>query len=168
MSDSNTGDIAEKACDFLVGVLERMGISADIDVHEQEERIILEIQTADTELIIGRKGQVVDALQHLVTKVVYRERAGERGKPLVVDAGGYRDKHIEWLKSLAQRMGEKALKTSTIVELSPMSAHDRRIVHMTIAEIPGLSSRSEGEGDDRHVLVVPGEAPATTTTAPAE
>ena len=165
MSDSNTGDVAEKACDFLVGVLERMGISADIDVHEQEDRIILEIQTPDTELIIGRKGQVVDALQHLVTKVVYRERAGERGKPLVVDAGGYRDKHIEWLKSLAQRMGDKALKTNTIVELSPMSAHDRRIVHMTIAEMPGLSSRSEGEGDDRHILVVPGEAPPATTTA---
>ncbi|HTJ47509.1 MAG TPA: R3H domain-containing nucleic acid-binding protein [Kofleriaceae bacterium] len=164
MSD-NTGDIAEKACDFLVGVLERMGISADIDVHEQEDRIVLEIQTADTDLIIGRKGQVVDALQHLVTKVVYRERAGERGKPLVVDAGGYRDKHIEWLKSLAQRMGEKALKSGTIVELSPMSAHDRRIVHMTIAEIPGLSSRSEGEGDDRHVLVVPGEAPPASTAA---
>jgi spoIIIJ-associated protein len=165
VSDSNTGDVAEKACDFLVGVLERMGISADIDVHEQEDRIVLEIQTADTDLIIGRKGQVVDALQHLVTKVVYRERAGERGKPLVVDAGGYRDKHIEWLKSLASRMGEKALSTNTIVELSPMSAHDRRIVHMTIAEIPGLSSRSEGEGDDRHVLVVPGEAPPASTAA---
>jgi len=161
----NTGDIAEKACDFLVGVLERMGISADIDVHEQEDRIVLEIQTADTDLIIGRKGQVVDALQHLVTKVVYRERAGERGKPLVVDAGGYRDKHIEWLKQLATRMGEKARETGTIVELSPMSAHDRRIVHMTIAEIPGLSSRSEGEGDDRHVLVVPGEAPPASTAA---
>jgi len=161
----NTGDVAEKACDFLVGVLERMGISADIDVHEQEDRIVLEIQTPDTDLIIGRKGQVVDALQHLVTKVVYRERAGERGKPLVVDAGGYRDKHIEWLKSLAMRMGEKALKTNTIVELSPMSAHDRRIVHMQIAEMPGLSSRSEGEGDDRHILVVPGEAPPATTAA---
>jgi spoIIIJ-associated protein len=160
VTESNTDDLAEKACDFLVGVLERMGISADIDVHEQEDRIVLEIQTPDTDLIIGRKGQVVDALQHLVTKVVYRERAGERGKPLVVDAGGYREKHIEWLRSLAAKMGEKALKTGTIVELSPMSAHDRRIVHMTIAEIPGLSSRSEGEGDDRHVLVVPGEAPA--------
>jgi spoIIIJ-associated protein len=165
VSDTNTGDVAEKACDFLVGVLERMGISADIDVHEQEDRIVLEIQTPDTDLIIGRKGQVVDALQHLVTKVVYRERAGERGKPLVVDAGGYRDKHIEWLKSLAMRMGEKALKTNTIVELSPMSAHDRRIVHMQIAEMPGLSSRSEGEGDDRHILVVPGEAPPATTAA---
>ena len=65
-TETNPDDIAEKACDFLVGVLERMGISADIDVHEEEDRIILEIQTADTDLIVGRKGVVVDALQHLV------------------------------------------------------------------------------------------------------
>jgi spoIIIJ-associated protein len=155
-------DVTEKAIDFLQGVLERMGISADIDVKEEDDKIVLEIQTQDAELIIGRKGQVVDALQHLVGKVVYRERNGEKGKPFVVDAGGYRDKHIEKLQALAARMAEKALKSGTIVELSPMSPHDRRIVHMAIANIPGLSSRSEGEGEDRHILVVPEAAPAAT------
>jgi spoIIIJ-associated protein len=159
---SNTTDVAERACDFLMGVLDRMGISADIDVNESEEKIILEIQTADPEIVIGRKGQVVDALQHLVSKVVYRERSGEKGKPIIVDAGGYRDKHVQRLEQLAQRMGEKALATQAIVELSPMSAHDRRIVHMAIASIPGLSSRSEGEGDDRHILVVPEAAAAAS------
>src|SRR5262245_26504938 len=154
-STTDATDVAERACDFLMGVLERMGITADIDVHDSEDKIVLEIQTADPEVVIGRKGQVVDALQHLVSKVVYRERAGEKGKPIVVDAGGYRDKHVQRLQSLAQRMGEKALATQAIVELSPMSAHDRRIVHMAIAAIPGLTSRSEGEGDDRHILVVP-------------
>ena len=157
---SNSTDVAERAVDFLMGVLDRMGISADIDVNESEEKIILEIQTADPEIVIGRKGQVVDALQHLVSKVVYRERSGEKGKPIIVDAGGYRDKHVQRLEALAQRMGEKALATQAIVELSPMSAHDRRIVHMAIATIPGLSSRSEGEGDDRHILVVPEAAAA--------
>jgi spoIIIJ-associated protein len=156
-------DVTEKAIDFLQGVLERMGISADIDVKEEEDKIVLEIQTSDAELIIGRKGQVVDALQHLVGKVVFRERSGERGKPFVVDAGGYRDKHVAKLQALAQRMAEKAQKTGTIVELSPMSPHDRRIVHMAIADIPGLSSRSEGEGEDRHILIVP-----ETAAAPAE
>lgn len=152
---TDENDVAERATDFLMGVLERMGITADIDVNEADDKIVLEIQTADPEVVIGRKGQVVDALQHLVSKVVYRERAGEKGKPIVVDAGGYREKHVLRLQSLAQRMGEKALATQAIVELSPMSAHDRRIVHMAIAGIPGLSSRSEGEGDDRHILVVP-------------
>jgi spoIIIJ-associated protein len=161
VSDTNaSGDVTEKACDFLMGVLDRMGISGDIDVHEEDDKIVLEIQTPHAEVLTGRKGQVMEALQHLVSKVVYRERSGEKGKPFVVDADGYRDKHIERLKALASRMAEKALKTQAIVELSPMSAHDRRIVHMAIAEIPGLSSRSEGEGDDRHILVVPGEAAA--------
>jgi spoIIIJ-associated protein len=148
-------DLAEKASEFLLGVLERMGISADIDIKDDTDKTILEIQTKDTELVIGRRGVVMDALQHLVNKVVYRDRpGGERTKPLVVDAGGFRDKQIERL----QRMGEKALQTKQIVELQPMTPHDRRIVHMAIAEIPGLSSRSEGEGEDRHILVVPAAA----------
>lgn len=157
-------DLAEKASEFLLGVLERMGITADIDIKDDTDKTVLEIQTSDTELVIGRRGVVMDALQHLVNKVVYRDRTGERSKPLVVDAGGFRDKQVERLRALAQRMGEKALQTKQIVELQPMSPHDRRIVHMAIAEMPGLSSRSEGEGDDRHILVVPA-APAATPAA---
>jgi len=150
-------DIIEKASEFLLGVLERMGISADIDIKDDTDRTVLEIQTGDTETVIGRRGVVIDALQHLVNKAVFKER-GEKGKPLVVDAGGYRDKQVERLRALAQKMGEKALETKQIVELQPMTPHDRRIVHMEIAEMPGLSSRSEGEGEERHILVVPAAA----------
>jgi len=166
-------DLAEKASDFLLGVLERMGISADIDIKEDEDRTVLEIQTADTELVIGRRGVVIDALQHLVNKAVFKERGdrgergaerpekaerGERGKPLIVDAGGFRDKQLERPRSLAQKMATQALETKQIVALQPMSPHDRRIVHMAISEIPGLTTRSEGEGEDRHILVVPAAA----------
>ncbi len=163
METANREDLAEKASEFLLGVLERMGISADIDIKDDTDRTVLEIQTSDIELVIGRRGVVIDALQHLVNKAVFKDR-GERdkdkAKPLVVDAGGYREKQIERLRSLAQKMGEKALETKQIVELQPMSPHDRRIVHMAIAEMPGLSSRSEGEGEDRHILVVPAAAAA--------
>lgn len=152
-------DLAEKASEFLLGVLERMGISADIDIKDDQDKTILEIQTKETEAVIGRRGVVMDALQHLVNKVVYRDRStGERTKPLVVDAGGFRDKQLDRLRALAQRMGEKALETKQIVALQPMTPHDRRIVHMAIAEMTGLSSRSEGEGEDRHILVVPASA----------
>lgn len=148
-------DLAEKASEFLLGVLERMGISADIDIKDEADRVTLEIQTADSELVIGRRGVVVDALQHLVNKVVYKERSGERTKPLIVDAGGFRDKQVERLRGLAQKMAEKAITTKQIVELQPMTAHDRRIVHMALAEVGGVTTRSEGEGEDRHILVVP-------------
>jgi spoIIIJ-associated protein len=148
-------DLAEKASEFLLGVLERMGISADIDIKDEKDRTTLEIQTKDTEQVIGRRGVVMDALQHLVNKVVYRERRDEKTKPLIVDAGGFRDKQIERLRALGTRMAKQALETKKIVELQPMTAHDRRIVHMAIAEIPGLTTRSEGEGEDRHILIVP-------------
>jgi spoIIIJ-associated protein len=160
-TETQREDLAEKASEFLLGVLERMGISADIDIKDETDKTVLEIQTSDTELVIGRRGTVIDALQHLVNKAVFKEKRDEKTKPIVVDAGGFRDKQIERLRTLAQRMGEKALQTKQIVELQPMSPHDRRIVHMAIAEIPGLSSRSEGEGEDRHILVVPAAAPAT-------
>lgn len=148
-------DLAEKASDFLLGVLERMGISADIDIKDDKDKTTLEIQTKDTEVVIGRRGVVMDALQHLVNKVVYRDRTGDRTKPLVVDAGGFRDKQVERLRTLGQRMAAQALETKKIVELQPMTAHDRRIVHMAISEIAGLTTRSEGEGEDRHILIVP-------------
>ncbi|HEY6032733.1 MAG TPA: R3H domain-containing nucleic acid-binding protein [Kofleriaceae bacterium] len=157
-TNTNREDLAEKASDFLLGLLERMGISADIDIKDDNDRTVLEIQTADTELVIGRRGVVIDALQHLVNKAVFKERSGEKGKPLVVDAGGFRDKQVERLRGIATKMAEKALQTKQIVELQPMSPHDRRIVHMAIAEIQGLSSRSEGEGEDRHILLVPASA----------
>src|SRR6185436_3787405 len=153
-------DLAEKASEFLLGVLERMGISADIDIKDDSDRTVLEIQTGDTELVIGRRGVVLDALQHLVNKAVFKEKRDEKQKPLVVDAGGFRDKQVERLRSLAQKMSEKALETKQIVELQPMSPHDRRIVHMAISEIPGLTTRSEGEGEDRHILIVPAAAAA--------
>jgi spoIIIJ-associated protein len=151
-------DLAEKASEFLLGVLERMGISADIDIKDDTDKTILEIQTKDTELVIGRRGVVMDALQHLVNKVVYRDRSGgERTKPLVVDAGGFRDKQVERLRTLAQRMGEKALQTKQIVELQPMTPHDRRIVHMALKDRTDVVTRSEGEEPRRRIIVEPAE-----------
>lgn len=164
----NREDLAEKASEFLLGVLERMGISADIDIKDDADKTVLEIQTKETEAVIGRRGVVMDALQHLVNKVVYRDRTGDRTKPLVVDAGGFRDKQVERLRSLAQRMVEKALETKQIVPLQPMTPHDRRIVHMAIAEMQGVSSRSEGEGEDRHILVVPDGADGKVAAVAAD
>jgi len=165
VSETEREDLAEKASEFLLGVLERMGISADIDIKDDTDRTVLEIQTADTELVIGRRGVVLDALQHLVNKAIFKEKRDEKTKPLVVDSGGFRDKQVERLRTLAQRMSEKALETKQIVELQPMSPHDRRIVHMAISEIPGLTTRSEGEGEDRHICIVPAGAAAAPPAA---
>jgi predicted RNA-binding protein YlqC (UPF0109 family) len=89
-----------------------MGISADIDIKDDVDKTVLEIQTQDTELVIGRRGVVMDALQHLVNKVVYRDRTGDRTKPLVLDAGGFRDKQVERLRTIGREPGISAASTS--------------------------------------------------------
>src|SRR3954469_2527232 len=108
---SDREDLAEKASDFLLGVLERMGITADIDIKDNADNTVLEIQTSDTEMVIGRRGVVIDALQHLVNKAVFKEKRDEKTKPIVVDAGGFRDKQVERLRSLAQKTAEQVLET---------------------------------------------------------
>lgn len=155
-SDANQNELVENACNFLAGILERMNIDADIEVLEEDDKFILDIRCDNAERVIGRRGQVMDALQHLVSKMSYRDRAvGGRSKPIVLDADGYRNKHIERLESLADRMATKAIRSQTTIELDPMSPHDRRIVHLALADMEGVTTRSEGEGDDRRVLVVP-------------
>lgn len=160
----------ERALELLRGILERMGIVAKVELHEQEDKRVLEVvceQDDDLQRVIGRRGQVVDALQHLIGKMLIKgkgekpeksEKADGRGKPIVVDAGGYRQRHIERLEGLAARMAEKAKTTGKPVDLNPMPAHDRRIVHMALANVDGVSTRSEGEGDLRHIVVIPGQA----------
>jgi spoIIIJ-associated protein len=156
--------IVDQARTFVRGVLERMDIQAEVTVSEGEDKIVLNVQCDNVERVIGRRGQVIDALQHLVGKAVTRDRP-VKGKPIVVDAGDYRTKQIERLEGLAVKMGEKALQTGAPVRLSPMSAHDRRIIHMKLATVDGVSTHSEGEGEDRHIVVSPasaGQAKAAT------
>jgi spoIIIJ-associated protein len=156
-------------------MLERMGIPCEVQMREEEDKVVLDVVCKtddDTQRIIGRRGQVVDALQHLIGKMLVkgkdkserpergekgeRPERGERGKPVVVDSGGYRQRHIERLEGLAARMAEKAKSTGQPVDLSPMPAHDRRVIHMALASIEGVSTKSEGEGDLRHIVVLPG------------
>lgn len=153
----DTQAIGAHALEYLQGILDRMDIKATVEVVNTDEKIMLNIDCEEVERVIGRRGQVVDALQHLVGKMVSQHRVG-RGKPVIVDAGDYRARHVERLESLAVRMGEKSIESQKNVDLSPMTAYDRRIVHMALAEVTGVTTRSEGEGERRHVVVVPGEA----------
>lgn len=153
-------EAVDRAREFLAGIVERMQIEAEIKVEELEDKVVLDIVCEEPSRLVGKRGQIIDALQHLIGKVAFTGPSQERRKPIIVDAGGYRAKHIEKLQQLAERMCEKAMESGEIIELNPMSAHDRRIVHMALAERAGVSTRSEGEGDDRHVLVVPDAEPA--------
>src|SRR5690606_31799524 len=97
---SENVDVVEKARELLSGVLERMGIRAEVTAKEEDDRILLDVASDDADRIIGRRGQTIDALQHVVGKMLSRYRE-ERGKPVAVDADGYRARHIEKLEALA-------------------------------------------------------------------
>jgi len=145
----------EDAANILRQILEKMGLEAEVVPSESEERITLEVKGPETGLIIGKKGQTLDALQYLVNKVVSKKLGEGEGKPITVDAEGYRERRAESLVELAHKLAEKAKRTGRPVSADPMSAADRRVIHVTLANMAGLTTRSEGEGIYRHLIVIP-------------
>ena len=156
-------NVADRAKEVLHDLLERMGVEGSIDVHEDEERITLDVRGAEGGLIIGKKGQTLDALQYVVSKIVHRGAEPPPvegttlpfGKPIVVDTEGYRARRVDSLVELAHRLSDKAIRTRKTITVDPMSPHDRRIIHLTLGSVPGVTTRSEGEGAFRRLLIIP-------------
>lgn len=150
--------LVEETRVFLEGVVSRMKLGeTSVATGSEGDRVVFKVECDDEEgvqRVIGRRGQVLDSLQHIVNK--FLSKGKERGPRAVVDAGGYREKHVERLQNLAKNMAEKATSSGDKVSLNPMSSFDRRIVHMALAEQEGVSTESEGDGDNRHVVVIPG------------
>jgi spoIIIJ-associated protein len=149
----------DEASEKLRGMLDRMGVEGEVEATEDEERVVLEIKGAESGLVIGKHGATLDALQYLVNKMVARSD-DEGGKPVVVDAEGYRERRAEALTELAKRLAEKALRTGRPVAAAPMSPADRRVMHLALANEPGITTQSEGEGAARHLMIIPGERAA--------
>ena len=116
--------------------------------------IQLSLSGSDSGMIIGRRGQTLDALEHLVNRVVFRDDT-EHGVRVSLDVEGYRQRRQESLEQLALRLAAKARATGRLVMLNPMSPRDRRIVHLTLQSDPSVSTRSEGEGHYRKLVIVP-------------
>ena len=156
------GDVV-RASEVLGEILKKMGIDATIESREEGERIVLDVRGPEAGLVIGKKGQTLEALQYLVGKIVHTNIESEGGvaagpvtaKPVVVDAEGYRARRVDSLVELAQRLGDKAIRTRRTITVNPMSPHDRRIIHITLDKVPGVTTRSEGEGIFRRLLIIP-------------
>ena len=157
--------ITQEASEKLQGILSRMGVTADVEAREDGDRVVLEIKGPETALLIGKHGATLDALQYLVQRMMLGKAAQNAAaglpapeggsKLIVVDAEGYRDRREEALVDLAKRLAAKAKKTRRPVPATPMSPADRRVMHMALANEPGLRTESEGEGASRHLVIVP-------------
>ena len=155
-SDAETAAIGEKARDVLVEILKRMGIDASVQtkVGDRSDEIVLEVSCDDSGLLIGRKGQTLEALQYLVTRMA-GERQGSEGPHIVVDIENYRQRRKKTLEDMALRLGEKAKRQRKTVTVDALSAADRRIVHAALQDDPWITTKSLGQGSYRRLLIIP-------------
>jgi spoIIIJ-associated protein len=142
----------EIAADYLEGLLDIADLDGDIDMDVEGDRAAVSIVGADLKQLIGKDGQVLEAVQELTRLAVLRV-TGERSR-LMLDIGGFRAARREELTVLGQKTAEEVKSTGKSVKLAPMTPFERKIVHDAIADA-GLRSESEGEEPSRRVVVHP-------------
>src|SRR3989338_527983 len=148
--------VGRKGREALAEILRLMGINAAIQVKPGEiaEEIILDIQGESGGLLIGRRGQTLEALQYLLTRIV-GERQGREGPEIIVDTEKYGERRRKGLEDMALRLGEKAKRERRAVTLDPLSAPDRRVVERVLGDDPWLTTKSLGRGAYRRLLIIP-------------
>jgi spoIIIJ-associated protein len=148
------GADAAEVREILDRILEAIGVRARIEIQEDEELLTATFVGRELGLLIGKHGQTIDAIQYLANAIVWRGRGDER-KPVVVDAAGYRARRQASLDSLATRNAEQAVSSGESVELEPMTAVERKVVHVCLQDFPGVTTRSEGTEPNRFVVIDP-------------
>jgi len=157
-------DIAEAAKSVLERLLTEMGVVASVVLQakasiEGEEGttapIALDIEGDDLGILIGRRGQTLSYLQHVVRLIVAHQT--EAWVPIIIDVEGYKRRRYEALQSLAWRLAEQVKVRGVPFSLEPMSAYERRIIHLTLADHPDVTTQSIGEGEARKVVISPEE-----------
>jgi spoIIIJ-associated protein len=152
-ADAEELEPAELLEELLEEVADGFGLDVEIQVQEDEGVLRGCLRGEDVGLFIGRRGQTIDAVQHLAQRIVFRE--GPSLVRVVVDADGYRERRAESLRADGEQAAEEALRSGRPVELDPMSASERRIVHEHLRELGGVETHSEGDEPERRLVVSP-------------
>jgi spoIIIJ-associated protein len=137
----------------LEQILVGLGLDGEVEISEDDESIVGSIEGDDLGLLIGRHGQTIDAVQLLCFQAAH-QGLKER-KRVIVDAAGYRERRREQLEHRADRVTEEALQGDRPIELEPMSAAERRVIHEYLRERSGIETYSEGDEPHRFVVVAP-------------
>lgn len=143
----------QRAHDALQRIIELMDVQAQVSAKKEDEHIVLELDGDSSGVLIGRKGQMLDALEYVIARIVGRDE-GTR-VPVLVDSQSYRTRRMEALEGLAQRMGAEAKRKRSPVTLNAMSPRDRRIVHMILQRDRSVTTRSSGKGYYRKLVILP-------------
>ena len=151
-------ELAAEARALVTRIVDGIGVTGRIDVEESDELITVSCVGSDLGMLIGRHGQTIDAVQYLANAVMWRRHPEDR-KEVVVDAAGYRERRRTALEALALRSADRALSDHEPVELEPMTAVERKVVHLRLKEFDGVETTSEGTEPNRYVVVHPSSAP---------
>lgn len=138
--------------DFLSGLLAHMGIeSSSVEISEIDDAVVVSIHCEESEsgLLIGRHAETLDAMQHIM-RLLYQK---EYEKPIVLNINDFRETREEYIRDLANRMAERVIETGT-PQVLHLPAHERRLVHMALAENDKVTTQSEGEGPYRILQIV--------------
>jgi spoIIIJ-associated protein len=136
---------------FLADIIEKMGLDVTVEGQKNEECSYIEIKGEDARVVIGKRGQTLDALQYL-TNLVSNKGGGDY-KRVVIDVEGYRSRREKTLESLAIKLAKRVLATSRDARLEPMNPYERKVIHSTLQYIDGVTTRSEGEEPYRRVII---------------
>ncbi len=144
------------AKETLQEILAKMGIEAQVTVEDTPEAVSMTLQGVDEGLLIGKRGQTLDALQYIVNKILSKQ--GREKKQVIVDTEDYRKKREEALVALAEKVSQKVRKTRKPITLGNMTARERRIIHLTLQNDDSVITKSRGEGLNRKIIVKPGRS----------
>jgi len=158
-----TEDVGAHARQVLQRIIALIGVPAEVAVTQDSGLILLDLRGDPSGVLIGRRGQTLDALEYIINRIVAREESP--AARIVVDAQNYRARRREALEAMAQRMGEQAKKRRKAVTLNPMSPRDRRTVHVLLQNDPALATRSSGKGYFRRLVIIPAGAPRPSPDA---
>lgn len=143
----------EKVSELLENILSLLGMEGSFEVEEKDEAVFVSIDTNEPGKLIGKMGETLAALQLILNLALSRQVGAENSKRVVVDVSDWRRSKEEELAHKARSWAERVLESKEVMDLLPMPAWQRRIVHMTIEQTPGVKSESVGEGADRHLVI---------------
>ena len=148
-------ELAGTVRELLERIVGAIGVHAQLEIEEDDETLTAAFAGRDLGLLIGKHGQTIDAIQYLANAIVYRGQMEDR-KAIVVDAAGYRERRKASLDALALRCAERATSAGQRVELEPMTAVERKVVHVRLKDYPGVTTSSQGTEPNRFVVIEPG------------
>ena len=138
---------------LVEALLIKMNLELDVTVEEQEEQFLVDVTGKDAALLIGKRGESLDAFSFLVNNIYNKGKKHEDYKKVVVDSNNYKSKREDTLKILAERMAAKAIRENRDVRMEPMNANERRLIHSALSEHAKVETESHGNEPNRYVVI---------------